>query len=106
MKHEKRRRQILKEMANLTSMEKGSLTEEYRDSDKDGKVRLGPYYKHQLWEAGRNVSRRVPAAEAEKTRKAVDGYHQFEKLAKEYADITIEMTRQTTANDDSKKKPR
>lgn len=107
MKHEKRRRQILKEMANITCMEKGSLTEEYRDSHKDGKkVRLGPYYKHQRWEDGRNVSRRVPAAEAKKTRKAVDGYHQFEKLAKEYADITIEMTRQTTEKNDSKKKPK
>ena len=107
MKHEKRRRQILKEMANLTCMEKGSLTEEYRESHKDGKkVRLGPYYKHQRWEAGRNVSRRVPVVEAEKTKKAVDGYHRFEKLAKEYADITIEMTRQATENDDSKRKPR
>ncbi len=107
MEHEKRRRQILKEMANLNCMEKGSLTEEYRDSHKEGKkVRLGPYYKHQRWEDGRNMSRRVPVTEVEKTRDAVDGYHQFEKLSKEYADITIEMTRQTTKSDDSKKKPR
>ena len=69
-----------------------------------GDVRLGPYYKHQRWEDGRNVSRRVPTTEAEPLRKAVEGYHEFETLADEYAQITIEMTRRTK-NDDSKKSP-
>ncbi|MCP4373563.1 MAG: hypothetical protein GY797_36485 [Deltaproteobacteria bacterium] len=107
MKEEKRRREILKEMTRIDCMEKGRLTEEYRERYKGGKkVRLGPYYKHQRWEDGRNMSRRVSVAEVERMRKAVDGYHQFEKLAKEYAQITIQMTRQSKADEDSKKKPR
>lgn len=106
MNYEARRKQILKKMAQIDCMEKGRLNEEYRERSRDGKtIRLGPYYKYQRWEDGRNVSRRVPAPQVDHLRKAVDGYHQFEALAKEYAEVTIEMTRQA-ASDDSKKKPR
>lgn len=106
MDQQRRRRQILKEIAQIDSMEKGRLSEEYRERHKDGKsVRLGPYYKYQRWEDGRNMSRRVPTGEVEQLRKAVDGYHRFEKLTKEYAEITIGMTRQTST-EGAKKKPR
>jgi len=106
MDYEARRKQILKQMARIDCMEKGRLNEEYRERPRDGEiVRLGPYYKYQRWEEGRNVSRRVPATEAEQLRKAVDGYHEFEDLAKEYAQVTIAMTRRA-GSDDSKKKPR
>ena len=106
MNYEARRREILKKMARIHRMERGQLTEEYRERYRDGElVRLGPYYKHQCWEDGRNLSRRVPATEARKLGKAVEGYHQFESLAKEYAEITIEMTRQAETHE-SKKKPR
>lgn len=106
MDQQKRRRQILKEMAQIDCMEKGRLSEEYRERHKDGeKIRLGPYYKHQRWEDGRNVSRRVSTGEVERLRKAVDGYHRFEELTKEYSEITIGMTRQRS-RDGAKKKPR
>ena len=65
----------------------------------------GPYYKHQRWEDGRNVSRRVPTGEVEQLRKAVDGYHEFEELTKEYTEITIGMTR-LASKKGAKKKPR
>ncbi len=106
MDYEARRKQIRKQMARINCMEKGRLNEEYRERSRDGEVvRLGPYYKYQRWEDGRNVSRRVPVTEAEHLRQAVDGYHEFEDLAKEYAQVTIAMTRQS-ATDDSKKKHR
>lgn len=106
MKHQKRRMQILQEMATIERMEKGQLTEEYRDSLKQGRTeQLGPYYKYQRWEEGRNLSRRVPEVDVPSLRTAIEGYHRYEALAKEYADITIEMTRQTPAAD-IKKKPR
>jgi hypothetical protein len=104
---ERRRRQILKEMAQIDCMEKGRLTAEYRQSVREGKaVELGPYYKHQRWENGRNLSRRVPAGEAQRLRKAVESYHRFQTLASEYAELTIDMTRQAAATQRSKKKPR
>lgn len=106
MDYEARRKQILKQMARIDCMEKGRLNEEYRERTRDGKiVRFGPYYKHQRWEDGRNVSRRVPSTEVEPLRKAVEGYHEFEELAKEYARLTIAMTRKP-ASENSKKKPR
>ncbi len=105
MDQQKRRRQILTEMARIDCMEKGRLSEEYRERHRNGqKVRLGPYYKYQRWEEGRNVSRRVPTPEVEGLRKAVGGYHRFEELAKEYAEITIGMTRRRSGGD-VKKKP-
>ncbi len=104
MEHQDRRRQILDQMAQIECMEKGRLSEEYREKHKDGeRVRLGPYYKHQCWENGRNASRRVPAAEVEELRDAVDGYHRFRELADEYVEVTVEMTRES--GDEGKKKP-
>lgn len=105
MSYETQRKQILKKMARIGCMEKGTLTEEYRERIKDGKtLRLGPYYKHQCWDNGHNVSRRIPVADADELNKAVDGYHEFQRLADEYAKITIEMTRESKT-DGSKKKP-
>jgi len=84
---------------------KGRLTEEYREKHKDGKtVRLGPYYKHQQWKDGCNVSRRISVDEAEELREQINGYHQFQELAEEFVDVTIEMS-QTNAGE-IKKKPR
>ena len=105
MEHQKRRRQILDQMAQIECMEKGRLSEEYRESRKEGKtVRLGPYYKHQCWENGRNASRRVPAAEVERLREGVDGYHRFRELADEFVEATVSMTRESD-DDEGKKKP-
>ena len=100
-----RRKQILVEMAQIDSMEKGRLTEEYRDSHKDGKpIRLGPYFKYQRWEDGKNISRRIPAPKAGELRKAVEGYHRFQSLAKEYVQLTVEKTRNQSP-EEGKKKP-
>jgi len=105
MEHQERRRQIHDQMAQIECMEKGRLSEEYREKHKDGeRVKLGPYYKHQCWENGRNASRRVPAAKVEELRDAVDGYHRFRELADEYVEVTVEMTRES-ADDEGKKKP-
>ena len=104
MSLETRRKQILKEMARIDCMEKGTLTAEYRDSVKDGKkVRLGPYYKHQIWKDGRNASRRIRATDADHMGEAVDGYHEFKRLADEYAEVTVEMTRNAKTNKSKKK---
>jgi hypothetical protein len=100
-----RRKQILVEMAQIETMEKGRLTEEYRDSYKNGKpIRLGPYFKHQYWEDGKNISRRVPVSRVEELGNAVDGYHRFEALSKEYVQLTVEKTRDQSA-EEGKKKP-
>ena len=104
MEYQEKRKQILEQMAQIECMEKGRLSEEYREKHKDGEmVRLGPYYKHQCWENGRNVSRRVPVPEVERLREGVDGYHQFRELADEFVEVTVEMSRKS-AGDEGKKK--
>ena len=41
-------------------MEEGSLKAEYRTSSGGERTSpIGPYYKHQVWQNGRNVSRRI-----------------------------------------------
>lgn len=105
MNTNRRRTQILKEMANIDRMEKGRLTEEYRERVEGGKtIRTGPYFKYQRWEDGHNVSKRVPVTQAGQLRTDVEQYHRFESLAKEYAEITIARTR-ARSTPDSKKKP-
>ena len=102
-----RREKILAEMAQIERMERGKLTAEYRERAREGQtVVLGPYYKYQCWQDGRNVSRRVPAEEAEALQEAVDGYHHFRDLADEYAELTIQITRERTDRSRAKKKPR
>lgn len=105
MNYEDKRTAVLAEMASITSMEKGRLTAEYREVERDGKtVRLGPYHKHQRWEDGRNVSTRIPAKDAEVLKEAVEGYHRFQSLADAFIDVTIAMTRAQHKQDSKKKK--
>ena len=97
MDNQEKREQILKQMAEINAMAKGSIKAEYRETKKKSgeKVQLGPYYKYQRWENGRNVTRRVAESEAEALKYAVDGYHLFLKLADEFVSITVEMTQKT-----------
>ena len=59
------RTHLIQQMASLQSMEHGSLKAEYRPSSAGGQTcQVGPYYKHQVWQNGRNVSQRISAEEA------------------------------------------
>ena len=53
----------------------------------------GPYYNHQCYEEGRNVSRYVPSAQVSEIQEAIEGYHRFQKLAEQYAQLVVEKTR-------------
>lgn len=104
MDYQQKRQAILEQMATIDRMEKGTLTAEYREVESGGhKARKGPYFKHQVWKKGKNVSRRVSAEDAKELGNAVEGYHRFRELSEEYIDTTVEMTRKSSG---SKKKPR
>ncbi|MEK7615115.1 MAG: DUF6788 family protein [Patescibacteria group bacterium] len=105
MDYQSERQKLIKEMAAIDCMEKGRLTAEYREVVRDGKpAKKGPYYKHQTWKNGQNISRRVPREEAEVLKNAVEGYHRFRELAEDYVETTVQMTR--AANDSHSKKKR
>jgi hypothetical protein len=101
-------RQVLfQKMARIDRMEYGSLKAEYRPGT-DPDHPLGPYYKYQVWQAGKNHSERVAGPRAEQLRQAVDGRQKFEQLAQECIALTVAHTRQRPAVTDAKKnfKPR
>lgn len=101
--HHSQRQAILEQMEEITHMERGHLSEEYRLGS-DGQ-RKGPYYKHQAWQKGCNHSCRVPAEQVEAMRKALAGHERFRQLADEYVEATVAMTR-AGLGDDCKKKAR
>jgi hypothetical protein len=90
---------ILQELAHIQQMERGTL-----NVIRQGPA--GPYYNHQCYEQGRNVSRYVPAAEVAGVKEAIQGYHRFQALAQEYVQLMVEKTRVERAAGRSKKKTR
>lgn len=84
-------------------MELGSLQEEKRPSRQTSHPTLGPYFKHQVWEKGKNLTRRIPAEKAGSLAQAIDGRKKFEQLAGQFIDNTVAMTRTEDAASASKK---
>jgi hypothetical protein len=97
-----KRLQILQQMEKITRMERGSLQVESRPSKRHSDCPCGPYYKHQVWEDGHNLTRRVPKEKANALAQAIDGRQQFEKLAEQFVDTTVAMTRAQSSADSKK----
>ena len=102
----KQQAEILHEMAAITRMRKGRLTEQYnRKRDPDGtERRWGPYYTLQAWVGGKNRSERIPAELAPEARKDVENYAAFSALCDRYVEVSEGVAKAEAA--DSKKKPR
>ena len=96
------RAEILRQMADLDTMELGSIKAEYRAGPSGEK--LGPYHKHQVWDDGANQSRRVPADEALALETAIANRRKFEQLAARFIELTVRITRLDDAVPSSKKK--
>ena len=74
---------LLKEIAAIRSMERGTLSP----------MKGGRYFNHQSWQNGRNLVRYVPPGEVQALRKAIAGYRRFLDLARRYADLVIQASR-------------
>lgn len=88
-----KRQQILQEMEQIERMELGSLQSDARPSKRHPDCDCGPYFKHQVWAEGQNLTRRIPAEEAPALAEAIAERKRFEKLAGEFIDTTVAMTR-------------
>ena len=101
------RQVLLQKMARIDQMEYGSLKAEFRPGA-DPSHPLGPYYKHQVWQNGKNHSERVAGPRDEQLRQAVEGRQQFEQLAQQCIELTVQHTRAKQPTTDAKKnsKPR
>ena len=96
------RQVIFQKMARIDQMEYGSLKAEFRPGTNPSHP-LGPYYKHQVWQEGKNHSQRVSGPRAEQLGKAVEGRQQFEQLAQQCIDITVQPTRASRPASEAKK---
>jgi hypothetical protein len=99
------RQVIFQKMARIDQMEYGSLKAEFRPGT-DPSHPLGPYYKYQVWQQGKNHSQRVAGPRAEQLRQAVEGRQQFEQLAQQCIELTVQQTRATRPATEAKKNSR
>jgi len=99
-----RRNEILREMTAVDRMQRGRLSKQFFKVMKNGnEVAQGPYYVLQHWRAGKNVCQRVAAKDVESVQSAIEGRERFEKLAREFVEITEQMTREKDQGKSAKK---
>lgn len=98
MKSQSLPQSILREIAQIRHMEKGSLHIMRQGPS-------GPYYNLQLIENGKHVSRYVPQDQLDPLRNAIDGYQHFTRLADQYSQLVIERTRAELAGSKKKTRP-
>jgi hypothetical protein len=93
----KSRQALLDELASLTTIERGTLFEEYRQraaAAGSSPIQLGPYFKHQSWVAGKNHSSRVAPHEVEALRLDLEHGKRFAQITAELADLAIAQSRE------------
>ena len=76
---------LLQQIARIQQMERGKLCIMRQGPS-------GPYYSHQTWENGKNVSRYVPQEQVAELQEALEGYQTFQRLVDQYAELLIKKT--------------
>jgi hypothetical protein len=88
MKHTQKMKRLLERMAAIEHMERGKICQ----------MPGRKYYNLQVWRKGRNEVRYVPVQDAPEIQAAIAGYQLFCKLAEQYADEVIRMSRRGIEN--------
>lgn len=88
-------KRLLERMAKIERMERGKLC----------RMTGRSHYNHQTWRNGRNEVRYVPASEIAVLQEAIEGYQLFIKLAEQYADEVIRLTRREREKAKHRKEP-
>ena len=90
---------ILSEIAQIQRMDRGTMSVIRRGPE-------GPYYNHQCYEHGRNVSRYVPREQVPELKDAIEGYHRFGQLMDQYVQLMMDKTRAERLAGSKKNSPR
>jgi hypothetical protein len=90
---------LLQDIAQIQSLDRGTLSVLRQGPQ-------GPYYNHQCYENGRNVSRYVPADQVLGLKAAIEGYHRVQELMAQYVQLLVDKTRADRAAGAKKKTPR
>jgi hypothetical protein len=97
---------LLDQMAALDRMERGRLSEQFLQGQKNGRpATWGPYYVLQRRLGSQVVKQRVTKDRLPMVQADIRCHEQFQQLAGRYAEITEEMTRLQDAQPELKKKP-
>ena len=89
---------ILQDIAQLRRLDRGSVCVIRHGPD-------GPYYNHQCYENGRNVSRYVPGDQVADLKEAIESHRQFQQLVEQYVQLMVEKTRADRQAGSKKKTP-
>lgn len=90
---------ILQALAQIQRLDRGSVSVLRQGPN-------GPYYNHQSYENGRNVSRYVPAEQVEELQAAIADHQRFQQLVQQYVELLVEKTRVQRQGGSKKKSPR
>lgn len=85
---------LLQAIAAIPAMEPGKLSTFAIPGRSEA---AGPYHKLQHWRDGKNHTRHVSPGELAAVQAAVDGFDQYQRLTRQYADLVIAETRQQLA---------
>jgi len=88
---------LLQDIAQIQSLDRGTVSVLRQGPQ-------GPYYNHQSYENGRNVSRYVPPEQVASLQAAIDGYHRVQELMAQYVQLLVDKTRAERA-EGAKKRP-
>lgn len=89
---------ILRELAQIQHLDRGTVSVIRQGPS-------GPYYNHQCYEAGRKVSRYVPAEQVAELQAALAGYQRFQQLVQQYVELLVQQTRAERQAGSKKKTP-
>jgi hypothetical protein len=90
---------ILQQIAQIQRMDRGTVSIIRQGPQ-------GPYYNHQCYEEGRNVSRYVPAQQLSELQAAIEDFRRFQQLVEQYVHLVVERTRAERQAGSKKKTPR
>jgi hypothetical protein len=77
---------VLQNLAQIQRLDRGSVS-----VIRQGPA--GPYYNHQRYENGRNVSRYVPTEQVAEFQAALADYQRFQQLVRQYVELLVARTR-------------
>jgi hypothetical protein len=77
---------LLRALAQIQRLDRGSVSVLRQGPN-------GPYYNHQCYEDGRNVSRYVPAEQVPELQAAIANYQRFQQLVQQYVELLVARTR-------------
>ena len=89
---------ILQDIAQLRRLDRGSVCVIRHGPD-------GPYYNHQCYENGKNVSRYVPGDQVADLKEAIESHRRLQELVEQYVQLMVEKTRADRQAGSKKKTP-